>query len=299
MRGQSGWRNWNENGSFVTRYVNESRRAHITPVLTYYALQQSEPGLGSAEDDAVEQNLGDRGFVRAWLSDIGLALKRTNGRRAILHVEPDFWGFVQQRHGDHAPRQVRRIARRIVALRDRYAPRVKLAYHLSVWGTNTDIVLQDTPLAQVDRLARRSVRFYRSLRARFDLVFAEMDDRDAGFNQVVNGDGGRSWWTTADYRRDVRFLSRFHAAVHRPLVVWQVPLGNSTLDDTWDHYRDEKVERLLADPDRTWLKRYARAGVAAFLFGAGADGCTTDETDGGVFDRLAKHYYRRGRVRLP
>ena len=47
------------------------------------------------------------------------------------------------------------------------------------------------------------------------------------------------------------------------------------------------------------LLALSEAGVVAFLFGAGADGATTDETDGGHFDRLARRYYRRGRVKLP
>jgi hypothetical protein len=299
VRGESGWRNWNPNGRFVTLYVKESRRAGIAPVFPYYTLQHSEPGLGSAEDEAIERNLSDRGFVDAWLADIELALRRTAGRRATLHLEPDLWGHLQQRHGDTAPRQARRLARRVVAIRNSVAPRVRLAYHVSIWGTGTDIVLQDTPLRQVGRLARRAARFYRSLGARFDLVFGEMDDRDAGFNQHVNGDGGRSWWTQGDYARHVRFFARFTRAARRPVVIWQVPLGNSRLDDSWGRYRDNKVETLLGDPKRVWLKRYARAGVIAFLFGAGAEGATTDETDGGLFDRLARRYYRRGRVELP
>ena len=299
VRGQSGWQNWNPDGTFVSRYVEESRQAGITPVLSWYTLQHSRPGMGMAEDRAVRRNLGARGFVRAWLANFELALRRTGNQRAVLHVEPDLWGYIQQRHARRAPAQARRIAHRMVRLRNRVAPRVLLAYHVSIWGTNTDIVLQDSSLARVRRLATRSARFYRSLGARFDLVFGEMDDRDAGFNEEVNGDGGRSWWTNADYRRHVRFFERFVQVARRRVVLWQIPLGNSKLDNRWKHYRDNKVERLLGDPKRTWLRRYARAGVIGLLFGAGAHGATTDETDGGLFHRVANRYYRNGPVRLP
>src|SRR3954449_9062221 len=39
-----GWSTWNEHGTFVTRYVDESANAHITPVFTYYMIRQSLPG---------------------------------------------------------------------------------------------------------------------------------------------------------------------------------------------------------------------------------------------------------------
>src|SRR4029077_1747796 len=41
-----GWSTWNPDGSFVTRYVAESRRAGIVPVFSYYMLLQSSPGGG-------------------------------------------------------------------------------------------------------------------------------------------------------------------------------------------------------------------------------------------------------------
>src|SRR3954468_23803764 len=47
----SGWSTWNENGTFVTRYIDESRKAGIAPVFTYYMIRQSRPG-GEIEDEA-------------------------------------------------------------------------------------------------------------------------------------------------------------------------------------------------------------------------------------------------------
>ena len=55
-------------------------------------------------------------------------------------------------------------------------------------------------------------------------------------------------------------------------------------NNTWDHYQDNKVERLLDDPTRAQLSAYANAGVVAFLFGRGADGttCACDAAGDGV-----------------
>jgi hypothetical protein len=74
------------------------------------------------------------------------------------------------------------------------------------------------------------------------------------------------------------------------VVLWQLPLGDTMLDDTWDHYRDNRLQRWLDDPSGRHLSSARRAGVVGLLFGGGADGTTSDQTDGGLFYRLARRY---------
>ena len=81
----------------------------------------------------------------------------------MLHVEPDLWGFIEQRasNDDAAtvpavvastglpelaglPNNVAGFAQAIARLRDRYAPNVLLGYHLSTWGTGNDIALSES-----------------------------------------------------------------------------------------------------------------------------------------------------------
>ncbi len=317
----SGWATWNPDGTFVSRYVRESRRAGLTPVLTYYQLLPSRgagEGRGEAERDLA--NLNDKATMKAYYDDLALALRRAGeaagGKTVVLHVEPDLWGYVQQRaRADDAasvpaavastgdprlaglPDTAAGFAQAVVRIRDAVAPGVRLGYHMSTWGTGTDPVQQDPSLRAVDGLAARSAKFYGSLGARFDLVFSDPSDRDDGFDRKVNGDGGRSRWSTGDYRRDVRWLAGMHRATRLPIAMWQIPLGNSRLPDTWGRYRDTHVERLLgADP--RWRRAYRDAGVVAFLFGGGADGTTSERTDGGLFRRLAARY-ARARLRVP
>jgi hypothetical protein len=69
--------------------------------------------------------------------------------------------------------------------------------------------------------------------------------------------------------------------------MWQIPLGNTkmrAMNNTWNHYQDNRVEWLLDDPGRAHLSEYLQAGVAAFLFGRGADGatCSCDAANDGV-----------------
>src|SRR6266849_10291325 len=99
--------------------------------------------------------------MTAYYNDLTLFYKKAGaftGQRVVLHVEPDFWGYMEQRSsGDAAntvsakvsetgiaglqglPSDVTGFAQAVVKLRDTYAPNVTLAYHLSVRGTNVDI----------------------------------------------------------------------------------------------------------------------------------------------------------------
>jgi hypothetical protein len=294
----SGWSTWNPNGDFAKFYIQESAASGMIPVFTYYQLLQSLPGGGSESDEDFG-NLNNTATMTAYYNDLTLFFQKAGaftGQRVVLHVEPDFWGYMQQRAaGDNAatvpakvsetgiaalqglPSNVAGFAQAVVKLRNTYAPNVTLAYHLSVWGTNVDIAISDPPDATVDALALRAANFYKSLGANFDLSFAEFSDRDAAFKQYIYGDGGASWWNAADFGRSTRFLGGFSSSTGKRLVMWQIPMGNTRMrsqNNTWGHYQDNRVEWLLDEPARTHLTAYRNAGVVAFLFGGGTGGVT-------------------------
>ncbi len=293
-----GWSTWNTDGDFPTFYIQDSVENGIIPVFSYYMLLQSTPGGGS-ESDANFTNLNNTATMTSYYKDVKLFFQKAGAfptQKVVLHVEPDFWGYMEQRStGDDAksvparvsetglpelaglPSNVSGFARAIVRLRDTYAPNVILGYHISVWGTNIDIALSNPSDAQVDALALRAAAFYKSLSASFDIAFAEFSDRDSGFYQYVYGDNGRSWWDSEDFRRNVRFLSGFSNSAGKRIVMWQIPLGNTRMraqNNTNGHYQDNRPEWLLDEPARTHLAAYRDAGVVAFLFGGGAGGTT-------------------------
>ena len=292
----SGWATWNTNGDFVRFYIQDSVANAIIPVFTYYQLLQSSPG-GASESSADYENLNNVATMTAYYNDLKLFFQKAGafpGRMVVLHVEPDFWGYMQQ-HGDDAkiisamvsqtglpelaglPSSVSGFARAIVKLRDTYAPNVVLGYHISIWGTNTDIVLSDPADATVDSLGSRAASFYNSLAANFDIAFGEFSDRDSGFYQHVYGDGGHHWMNDEDFRRLARFFGRFSSTTGKRIVMWQIPLGNTKMravNNTWNHYQDNRPEWFLDDASRAHLNAYRDAGIVAFLFGGGAGGTT-------------------------
>jgi len=342
-----GWANWNTSGQFVTYYVQDSNANGMTPVFTYYMLAQSAPGNSQGDKNGVLTNLANASTMAAYWNDMKLFFQRAGaaGTPVVFHVEPDLWGFTQQRAtGDNAatvpakvgssgvpelaglPDNMAGFAQAVKRLRDTYAPNVVLGYHLSTWGAGTDIAISNPPNATVDALATRSAAYFKSLNTAFDVAFAEFSDRDAAFKQYRYGDGGASWWDAADFERNTRFLGKFVELTQKRIVMWQIPLGNTkmrAMNNTWNHYQDNRVEWLLDEPARTHLQAYANAGVVAFLFGRGADGATcacdsnadgvtnpaptngntltslSADDDGGFFRQKVAAYYATGAVPLP
>jgi hypothetical protein len=204
----------------------------------------------------------------------------------VIHVEPDLWGYLEQAH---ATSLARSFARHLVALRDRLAPHVLLAWHLSVWGTGEDPTYSKPSLGHMRRLAAESAWFYESLHASFDLVFNDVTDRDAGFYRVIEGNP-RTAWAPSDFRRHDAYIAGFTRRTHVPVVLWQLPLGNTMLSNTWDHFRDNRVQWWLGTGSAPHLRATRASGVIGLLFGGGADGTTSPRTDGGLFFRLAARY---------
>jgi hypothetical protein len=299
----SGWTTWNDNATFVSRYITESQAAGFIPFFSYYQLLQSAPGNKLSEPDSDFANLANVTTMRDFFNDLKLALQRASGSGlVILQVEPDLWGYIEQRGQDDPsrvaaqvsatglselaglPNDGRGVAQAAIRLRDLYAPNVLLAYPVSVWGTMHSVLIEKPADATVARYGDQAGAFYLKLGAKFDLATAEFNDRDAGFKQYVSGQPDQ-WWAPADHDRDIIFFDRFVQSSGLRVVKWQIALGNNVMramNNTWGHYQDTIVQSLLASD--ALRARYVQAGVIGFLFGGGAAGttCACDAMADGV-----------------
>jgi hypothetical protein len=285
-----GWATWNPDGTFASLYVRESIAQHMIPVFTYYQLLQSKPSVGAHELERDVSNLDDRNTMRAYWADYSLLLRRVAPvavhHPVVIQIEPDLWGFLEQ---DRAGALARLFARHLLALRNRLAPHVLLAWHLSVWGTREDPTYSKPSLAHMDALAATSAAFYESLGAHFDLVFNDVTNRDAGFYRTVEHNPNTAWGPEDFHRHDV-YIAGFTRRTHTPVVLWQLPLGNTALNETFGHYTDNRLQWWLEDATHQHLRATRDAGVIGLLFGGGAPGTTSGQTDGGRFYRLARRY---------
>ncbi len=293
-----GWRTWGDPaGSFADQYLQESLQYGYIPVFTYYQVVPSAPDPGG---ENVAAKLRNASTMRLYFEDWELLMRRLGafGQTAVIHVEPDLWGYMQGENSDAAKVEVQvkssgavsvaayddtagGFARALVHLRDLYAPNALLAFHLSTWATGKDLILNEAEPAQT---AESAAAFYRSLGVDFDLLFLSPSDRDAAWYEMKTGKKDH-WWDDSDFNRFTSFIDDIVKDTGRRAVLWQVPLGNTlyrSIDNSWGHFQDNRVQYWLGKGGH--MQALADAGVIAVLFGAGADGCTmyTDEMGDGV-----------------
>jgi hypothetical protein len=306
------WQSWgNGHGSYVNDYIAESELSHIVPVFSYYEIRQSAPGADISDEATADlTNLDNPRTMNAYYLNLKAFFEHAAGATdpVILQVEPDLWGYIEQRARNNSassvaasvassgipdlrgmPNTAAGFAQAILVLRNNYAPHVIVGYHDSIWGTGKDIHDSHPTEPEVEQMAAKSAAFYQSLDAHYDVLFSEFADRDAGYAQNVNGEGTSQWWNATDFARDVRFLSAVHSRLHMATIIWQIPLGNTVMramNNTPYHYQDNRVQTLLSGTpaSRQLLTSYVHAGVVALLFGSGqpTDTCACDAAHDGV-----------------
>lgn len=288
-------------GQFAADFVAAARGRGQIPMITYYLIL---PASGVAEGTAeATQAATSPAFMARYLADWRFLLQRIGEETAFLHVEPDFWGYAQHASLDAGaapsamPAAVASanpldcggcgdtlagLGRCLVGMVRKYAPNARVGLHASGWGTKWDVLLNANASFDVAGEARKLGAFLKAVGADAgDFLVADMSDRDAGYYQSMSRD---TWWDASNAT-----LPHFHQAfawgaavaetVGRPMLWWQIPVGNMAQSNAPDHWQDNRVDYLLTHPAEV-----AAAHGLGLAFGAGAAGQTTPSTDG---DNLA------------
>lgn len=181
----------------------------------------------------------------------------------------------------------------MVAMVRKYAPNAKVGLHASEWATGVDVGLNKSASFDVAAEARK-VGDYLKLcgGSDADFVVVEALDRDAGYYQVVRSEN-RFWDSTnatlPNFTQHFTWTKALAEDLGKPLVWWQLPVGNMTLGNTAQKYKDNRVDYFFAHPDQV-----AAAHGAIFAFGAGADDQTNPSTDNGNLINKVKAYVGAG-----
>ena len=292
-----GWEGWGDN--FVNRFVTQAWNKHYIPVISVY-LMLGVPGTCGESAACYASKLQNATTVSSYLASLQRAAQQANGAKPVIfHLEPDFYGFMQQYNYSrgvaqpdspanylvalNVPGYTNNLAgfgRRMVDLIHQAAPNALVAPHASMWATNIDP--NNVPANQVASLAQRTATFISAMGGtQADLFFVEWSDRDSGCTDLPQCQPPRHWWddtnrTLPRVSRAVLWENTLSAAAGKRLILWQVPAGNMSLNDTCDHYRDNRPAYAFRHPRDLY-----DAGVIAILFGAGADCLTNPSTDGG------------------
>ncbi|TME38542.1 MAG: hypothetical protein E6I61_12970, partial [Chloroflexi bacterium] len=297
----AGWQTWNSPaGQFVTSYINDSVANSAIPVFTYYEIVQSNPSAGN--ESAELTKISTVCTMQRYWADFTVLMQKIGayGGVAVVHVEPDFWGFMEQQSADPStlpavvassgnpdlaglPNTVQGMGWAFLKLRDKYAPNALLGIHASSWGSGVDIASDQRssvdPAAEADKLAafidKAGIAGNPAGVTPWDLVFNDVADHDAGWYGAASNP---HWWDRnnvvfPNFTRWLAFMNRLHTDTGLPLVEWQVPLGNQYFDtenNANGHYQDNRAEYFTSHPTQL-----TAAGIVAVLFGAGNAGQTT------------------------
>ncbi|HEV7677696.1 MAG TPA: hypothetical protein VGQ42_03925 [Candidatus Dormibacteraeota bacterium] len=311
----TGWETWQDMarpaGQFAADYVTASNAAGYVPVLTYYELLQSTPSSGATESDRDAANLANAATMHAYYANFALLMHRVGatGQAVIVHVEPDLWGYLQQRAAggpaSSVPASVASsgaaeaagiadnaagFAQALLHIRDLYAPNALMAVHASMWASGHDVATDTTTGADPVVAGDSTAAFLNSAGvagnphgSTWDLVFHDVDDHDAAWWEAQGADNQwfTHWWDAANQRlpnfaRWLRWVAELHAQTARPQVMWQVPVGNQrylTMNNSCGHYQDNVAQYTLGH-----AADLHASGIVAVLFGAG-NACQTSVTD--------------------
>ncbi len=279
-------------GAYVRSFIAGAKARHQVPMLTYYEVL---PVAGWDEGAAEVAALNDVASARQVFNDWRFLLQQIGQDTALLHVEPDLWGYAQQGQADpHAiPAQVRAanpddcaqeedslagVGRCLVKMVRSYAPHAKVGLHASAWATNVDVTHSSDQSLDVAGEAAKVGLFLKACAPDADFIVVEASDRDAGWYQTMRG--RNTWWdatnaTLPNFHRAFAWARAVAEAAGKPVLWWQLPVGNLGLDDTPQHYQDNRVAYFFAHPDEV-----AAAHGAGFAFGAGEGQQTNPATDG-------------------
>jgi len=308
----TGWETWNlPAGIFARNYMEDSRTAAYIPVLTYYEILQSNPGLGLTEGEIDYNNLNNAATMNAYYANFKLLMEvaAAYGGKVVVHIEPDLWAYMQQRaNGAGAdsisamvrssgfaevadlPDTVQGFSWALLRLRDLFAPNVTMAIHASMWSSGVDLASSTDPALDAVAVADATAAFLGSsglsdnaYASTWDVVFNDVDDHNAGWWSSTGQTTATftHWWDRnnvvfPNFSRYLAWVSELHLKSARQLVAWQVPEGNQyflTENNTCGHYQDNVAEYFLAHPADLYS-----SGIVAVIFGSG-NACQSDYRD--------------------
>ena len=293
LPGEGGWTEYNSpTGYYVTKHVEAAKARGVVPMFTLYQAAAWGDGNLSAMNDGSFMGKYWKG-VRSMFERLGWA-----GVPAIVHLEPDFWGYAQKRGDDpwatpvqvtahvaeckDLPNNVAGFGKCMVRLSRKLSPKVAVGLSASTFGAYTSS--KPDPWRVASFLNKVGG-------AESDLVIVETLDRDAGCYERASDPNckrsGTFYWGQAQFTEHLAWAKAIRQGTGKPLLWWQMPLGVAS--GTWGgwagKYRDNRVQYLFSKP---W--EFAQAGGIGAVFGTGAPNQTTAKTDGGQFKNAVTRY---------
>jgi hypothetical protein len=280
-------------GKYLRDLLAKTASAGMLPMISYYeVLQTSGVAEGSAEINALQ----DAALTTRWFNDFRFVLRQIGAAPALLHLEPDLWGYAEKMTSDPTtlaaavtrgnptdcaglPDSFAGFGRCAIAMVRKYAPNARVGLHASAWASGIDGTNNRDKSVDMPAQARRVADFLLACGAAdSDFVVVEASDRDAGYYRSL---GSNTFWdadnaTLPSFHQAFSWATALTERIGRPALWWQLPVGNMSLPDVTSRWQDNRVDYFFAHPDEV-----AKTNAFAMVFGAGESHQTSPSTDGG------------------
>jgi hypothetical protein len=293
-------------GQYVRDFVAKAAAKNQLPYLTYYILLQAS---GATEGPGTVTATNDAAFMTRYFADFRFFLQAIGTSKAFVHLEPDFWGYAQQANSDPTkvpsavasanptdcsaqPNTLAGFSRCLISMVRKYAPNAKVGLHASAWATRWDVLMNTNPSFDVVGEAKKLGSYLVALGiGGADFVAVDASDRDAGYYESRGRD---TWWdasnaTLPSFKQAFTWSKAVSEATGKPHVWWQTPIGNMSLPNTAQRWKDNRVDYFM-----THLGDLAKSHGFAVVFGAGQSDQTNPSTDGSNLMNRVKAYVQGG-----
>ncbi|MFE2419849.1 RICIN domain-containing protein [Streptomyces hokutonensis] len=281
---------WQDSVAAKATYQGKSRPQKY--LWTWYSLRDLGDAAGEGDGPGEVKAINRTDLLTKYLNDYRFFLQKIGTSHDAIDLEPDFWGFARTLGNLHqVPAQVKAsnptdcgsqensasgLAQCLISMAHKYAPNTAVGLHLSCfdWESNLQKCITD----------------YADLGAKnADFLATDVSDRDAGWYAQPAHGGSDHFWNDQKAAASLKFWKTMAESVGKPVVLWQIPVGNMAQNNTPDHYKDDKVDWFFSHMDQV-----ADAHIAGLLFGAGWTEQTTPETDGGNLFNKTIAYHNSG-----
>jgi len=292
LKGSGGWPEWNTGGTFVNIMTDSADAKGVTPMFTLYQM--------AAWGDGNLAGLTDNAYMKPYWDGVKLMFERIAvfGKQAVVHFEPDFWGYCLQKNADPTkipvnlkanapdcsdlPNDMSGFGKCLVRIARKYAPTATIGFHASNFGV--------TPAAMAN--------FLKGVGATdADVIVVETLDRDAGcFEAAVDPNckrTGKFYWdetnaTSPNFKEHLTWVKAVADSLALPALWWQTPFGvpSTTPGGSAGKYRDNRVKYIFEH-----VSEFVAAGGVGVAFGTGAGNQTYITTDGGQFKTAVTKYF--------
>ena len=257
----------------------------MVPFFTVYGMA----GWGDGNIWAVN----DHAYMQSYWSTIKLMFQKIAeyGGPAVVHFEPDFWGYTQNQEADPAKFQAKVSAEApdcaslannmvgmgncLVKLARMYAPKAVIGFQASTWaGKPAD-----------------AVRYLSQIGANTaDIIVVEILDRDAGCFEVGTDPACKRavdnpYWSDQGFRDHLAWAKEIGDGLGKPIMWWQMPLGSPAL-----HPEPRGTTATTEPAGSSRIPPSSSLPVGSAGVRRRRDHQTTLSSDGGQFQKLSAGY---------